>query len=157
MSSILFAPWQCHEISKPVEPYVYVGIPRAFERRRLRRLFMYTLYTNRECGKQPWRSLTTYVCSFCKMGQPELHGSFFDYQAPASGSDILGTLTHFRSYVIVKVLKPVYCTTTLYNLPNLLVHCWSSELMAGILHFSCRKISEMNVKELRQKSRGIFN
>jgi hypothetical protein len=83
------------------------------------------------------------------MGHTKLHGSFFDYQAPANGSDILGTLTHFRSYVIVKILKPVYCTTTLYNLYKLLVHCWSSALMAGILHLSGITISEMNVKELR--------
>ena len=91
------------------------------------------------------------------MGHTELHGSFFDYQAPANGSDILGTLTHFRSYVIVKMLKPVYCTTTLYNLHKLLVHCQSSELMAGILQLSGITISEMNVKELREKSPGNFN
>ena len=91
------------------------------------------------------------------MGHTKLHGSFFDYQAPANGSNILETLTHFRSYVIVKMLKPVYCTTTLYNLHKLLVHCQSSELMAGILHLSLKTFSEMHMKEVREKSTGIFN
>ena len=58
-------------ISQKSKSVLHFVISKAFERRSLSRLFFCSLYTNRQSGQQPWSSLTTCFCSFCKWDTKE--------------------------------------------------------------------------------------